>query len=163
MVHSKIIFYLLLDGCSCYTWTPKAKSWPKDTKNGPKSPYFSYFLSPRSHEPPRTVYRFQPPVRRRRLARNGARKIYLRVPTTQIWRIYGFSVRNRKYGLGYMLRVWVFGALGSWNLKRASSWTTVLLKGLLFRFHVSLGEYNHRASHLEPYLNLLSLSGFLAA
>ena len=36
----------------------------------------------------------------------------LRVQSTQIWSIYGVSVRNCNYGLGYMLHIWALGPLG---------------------------------------------------
>ena len=36
----------------------------------------------------------------------------LRVQITQIWSIYAFSIRNRYYGLRYMLDIWVLGPLG---------------------------------------------------
>ena len=42
----------------------------------------------------------------------GPMILTLRVQSTQIWSIYGFLIRNRNYGLGYMLHIWVLGPLG---------------------------------------------------
>ena len=36
----------------------------------------------------------------------------LRVQSTQVWSIYGFCIRNRKYGLGYILSILVLGPSG---------------------------------------------------
>ena len=38
--------------------------------------------------------------------------ITLRVQRTQIWSMYGFFFRDRKYGFGYIPSVWVLGPLG---------------------------------------------------
>ena len=37
-----------------------------------------------------------------------------RVQSTQIWSLYGFSIRTRKYGLEYKLHIWVLGPLENW-------------------------------------------------
>ena len=39
--------------------------------------------------------------------------VTLRVQSTQIWGIYGFSIGDRNYSLGYILHVWVLGPIGS--------------------------------------------------
>ena len=36
----------------------------------------------------------------------------LRVQSTQMWSIYGFCLRDRDHGLGYMLHIWVPGPVG---------------------------------------------------
>ena len=49
----------------------------------------------------------------------------LRVQSAQMWGIYGFYIRNRNYGFGNLLCIWVLGPLGkqyiSWNSKVPSS------------------------------------------
>ena len=37
----------------------------------------------------------------------------LRVKSAKMWSIYGFCIRNRNYGLGYILHVGVLGPLGT--------------------------------------------------
>ena len=72
--------------------------------------------------PPKGLRALGPPLPRRRrrlplalsnLFSKGTQMVHtLSVQSTHIWSMYGFSVRNRNYGLRYILHIWVLGPLG---------------------------------------------------